>query len=138
MTAQSSTVSEADELIIRDVVARAAAAQSDPDALSRLHTPDAVIVNLAGRRVLGRDDFFAATTAALSSPLRDVRTSVEVLDVRLAASNVAVVSCLKMVHDQRTEDDRSDLPAVGALTYVMIRSSVGWLITLAQTTPIAA
>ena len=138
MATTRSTVTEADDLAVRDVVARAAAAQSDPAALSRLHTPDAVVVNLAGRRVLGRADLAAAMVAALSSPLRAVRTSVDVLDVRLAAADVAVVSCLKRVHDERAEGDRSDLPTVGALTYVMIRSADGWLIALARTTPVAA
>jgi len=137
MTSVDTFVPEADERVIRDIVALAADAQGDSDALIGLHTPGAVIVNLAGRRVLGRDEFAAAMRAALASSLRKVRTAVEILDIRLVASNVAIVSCMKRVHDERPEADRSELPAAGALTYVMIRSADGWSIALAQTTPIA-
>jgi hypothetical protein len=43
-----------------------------------------VIVNLAGRRVLGRDAFAEAMAGALASPLSGVQTSVEVVDIRSA------------------------------------------------------
>jgi uncharacterized protein (TIGR02246 family) len=138
MTSFNPTVSNADLRALRDVVARAAAAQNDPDTLPELHTSDAVVVNIAGRRVLGKKAFASAMADALSSPLRSVRTSVDVFDVRLPGPDVAVVSCLKTVHDERTEADRTALPAVGALTYVMTRSGDGWLIALAQTTPVVS
>ncbi len=130
-------VPDRDDRAIRAVVAAADAAQTDPDTLLALHSPDAAVVNIAGRRVLGREAFAAAMAGALSSPLRDVRTSVEVVDVRLPGPDVAVVSCLKTVHDERADADRSALPEVGALTYVMVRSADGWRIALAQTTPVA-
>lgn len=135
-TSTSTNVTAADERAIREVVAQAQAHQNDVEPLLRLHTPDAVIVNLAGRRVLGRDAFAEAMAGALASPLADVRTTIEVLDVRAAAPDVAVVSCVKTVHDGRA-DATTALPSVGSLTYVMAKVDGDWRIALAQTTPIA-
>ncbi|WP_019812145.1 SgcJ/EcaC family oxidoreductase [Saccharomonospora halophila] len=130
--------SESDDRTIRRVVSRAQDAQRDTDALMRLHTPDTVIVNIAGRRVLGRDDFAAAMTAALSSSLEQVRTELDVLDIRLATPDVALVSCTKTVHDGRNHADSTTvLPATGTLTYVLVRDQGTWRIALAQTTPVA-
>lgn len=112
-------------------------AQSDTAALVALHTPDVVIVNVAGRRVLGREAFAEAMAGALASPLSEVRTTLEVLDVRRATSDVAIVSCIKAIHDGRAAADVSTaLPATGALTYVMTRSDDSWRIALPQTTPV--
>lgn len=128
----------ADELSVREVVARASAAQNDPSVFLPLHTPDTTIVNIAGRRVLGREALAEAMTAALESSLRDVRTSVEIVDVRFPAKDVAVASCVKTVHDERADADRTSLPATGALSYTMVRSADGWRIALSQTTPIVS
>ena len=124
-----------DDDAIRELVHRADQAQGDADALLALHHPDAVVVNLAGRRVFGTDDLRAAMTAALASPLRQVRTSLEIVDVRRPGPDVGVVSCIKTVHDGR--DGGSTLPTAGATTYVVTRAPAGWRIVLAQTTPIA-
>lgn len=133
----STAVTQADETAIRDLVALAQELQSDPEALPNLHTADTVIVNLAGRRVLGRETYAKAMAGALASPLRDVLTTVEIDDIRLATPDVAIVSCIKTIHDRRSGADApSLLPATGALTYVAVRSDDGWRITLAQTTPI--
>ena len=136
MTSQSTrpSVYEADVEIIRSVVARAQDAQNDTDALMAMHTPEVVVVNVAGRRVLGRQAFAEAMGAALASPLSHVRTTLEVLDIRFTTPDVAIVSCVKTIHDGRTEVVTS-LPATGALTYVMIRAEGSWCIALAQTTP---
>jgi uncharacterized protein (TIGR02246 family) len=100
-----------------------------------LHTEDAIIVNIAGRRVLGREVFRAAMEGALQSPLAQVTTTVDVEDIRFVRDDVAIVSCVKHVHDAR-EDAQVELPSAGALTYVMAREPDGWRIALAQTTPI--
>ena len=132
----TTTLTETDENAIRAVVSRAEATQNDSDALMAIHTPDTAIVNIAGRRILGRDAFAKAMEAAMTSSLSDVQTSFEVLDVRLATPDVAIVSCVKTVHDNRADGDAaSALPSAGALTYVMARDDDGWRIALAQTTP---
>lgn len=130
-------LNESDDLAIRQVVSRAQDSQSDTESLMALHTSGTVIVNIAGRRVLGRDDFAAAMTAALSSPLKQVRTELEILDIRLGTPHVAIVSCIKTVHDERDDaEDTTILPSTGALTYVMTKVEDTWQIAVAQTTPV--
>jgi uncharacterized protein (TIGR02246 family) len=128
---------DGDRDAIADLVAQAQAAQADREALLALHSHGAVIVNLAGRRVLGREAFDRALTAALASPLADVRTEVTIDDIRAPLADVAVVSCTKTVHDDRSSpDEPAPLPRTGALTYVLLRVAQHWRIVLAQTTPV--
>ncbi len=90
-------------------MAQAQAAQNDPQELLALHTSGVIIVNLAGRRVLGHEAFADAMAGALTSPLRDVRTTAEILDIRPITPDTAVVSCRKTVHDERPETDTTHL-----------------------------
>ena len=130
---------DTDERLIRELVARSQEAQTDPEVLPALHTSDLVLINLAGRRVFGREAFESAMTAALASPLKDVRTTLEVEDIRFVRPDVAIVSLTKAVHDERPDTQGpSGFPARGAMTYVMTRDEDdNWRIALAQTTPIA-
>lgn len=118
---------------IHDLVGQAERHQNDVDDLLALHTPDAIIVNIAGRRVIGRDAFGHAMRQALGSSLAQVRTRIEVEDIQWVTPDVAIVSCVKHVYDER--EDAGGLPAEGALTYVVRRSGDEWRIALAQTTP---
>ncbi|MEV2253846.1 SgcJ/EcaC family oxidoreductase [Streptomyces sp. NPDC050147] len=96
-----------------------------------------MIVNLAGRRLFGREAFASAMTEALSSPFKDIRSSLEVDDIRFTTPDVAVVSLTKTVHDERSETESSpELPSVGVMTYVLTRQGDDWRIALAQTTPV--
>ncbi len=70
-------------------------------------------------------------SAALSGGFGDIRTSVDVIDIRPLTADVALVSCMKTVHDQRP-DAEPTAPATGALTYVTVPASTGWKIGLAQ------
>lgn len=133
----SMAVTKADESAIRDLVALAQESQSDTEALMNLHTPNTLIVNLAGRRVLGREAFAKAMVAGLASPLRDVLTTAEITDIRLVTPDVAIVSCTKTIRDGRSAaTTRPEMPATAALTYVSVRSDDGWRIAVAQTTPV--
>ncbi|UYM05835.1 YybH family protein [Solicola gregarius] len=125
-----------DERAIRELVQAAHEAQIDTVTLPALHSADAIIVNIAGRRLFGRDEFVAAMAKAVASPLRDVTTTVEVVDVRPVTDDVAIVSSIKSVHDARSEQS-GELPERGAFTYVVTRTGEDWRIALAQTTPIA-
>ncbi len=136
-TTTDMALAEADENAIRDLVALAQESQNDPETLMALHTAGTAIVNLAGRRVLERETYAKAMADALASPLSDVLTTAEIVDIRLATPDVAIVSAIKTVHDGRSAVDGSTvLPSTGALTYVTVRSADGWRIALAQTTPI--
>jgi uncharacterized protein (TIGR02246 family) len=125
-----------DEKAVRDLVQQADQAQSDPILLPDLHTAEMVIVNIAGRRLFGREAFAEAMSAALGSGLKDVRTSVEIVDIRALTGDVVLVSCVKTVYDERPDAEPDALPASGALTYAAVRTSTGWRLALAQTTPI--
>jgi hypothetical protein len=66
---------------------------------------------------------------ALETPFADVYTRSEVVDVRFPRPDVAVVSCIKHIIDERApaaRDSNAPLSERGK-----------WLIALAQTTPIA-
>lgn len=121
---------------IRDLVQLAQRHQNDLDETLALHTDDAAIVNIAGRRVMGKEAIRDAMGTALHTPLADVVTNVDIDDIRFVKPDVAIVACTKYVSDQRPEADRGDLPSVGRLTYVVALDQDVWRISLAQTTPL--
>lgn len=128
---------ETDEAQVRALVRTAHEAQLSAADLVPLHHQQAVLVNVAGRRVIGRDAIQEAMVAALASPLQDVLTTTEVVDVRFPVPGLAVVSCVKTIDDRRPGAEPGALPLTGALTYVCARVDGEWSILLAQTTPIA-
>jgi uncharacterized protein (TIGR02246 family) len=96
-----------------------------------------VLVNLAGRRVLGRAQLRRAMTAALDGSLARVFTRIEVQDVRFPHPEVALVSARKHVSDER-EGATDALPARGEISYTALRTAAGWQIAMVQTTPVLA
>lgn len=141
-TDPTTTVDLDDERVaaIHELVERAQRHQSDLEAFLDLHTDDASIVNLAGRRVLGKRALHDAMQQALQTPLADVITTAEVDDVRFVRADVAIVSCTKRVDDRRgaSQDDGSatTMPSTTRLTYVAVVDGGRWRISAAQTTPI--
>lgn len=131
---------EAATTIIRRTVADAERYQVDVEPFVALHTPDAIIVNIAGRRVLGRDSIHEAMKKALETPLAQVLTRVEVEDIRFVNPDVAIVTCVKHISDERDvapkPDSGTSLPRKGRLVYVMSKEGDAWRIASAQTTPI--
>ena len=123
-----------DLIAIRNLVAAADRHQSDVEEFVALHHPDLVLVNIAGRRVLGREALREAMTVGLASPMAKVFTHLEVEDIRFLRPDVALVSCAKQVFDER--GDGPAMPARGSLTFTVVREPDGWKIALAQTTPI--
>jgi uncharacterized protein (TIGR02246 family) len=123
-----------DVTAIRALVEAAERYQSDVAEFVALHHPDLVLVNVAGRRVLGREALGKAMTAGLNSPLAKVFTRLEIEDIRFVRPDVALVSCVKHVSDERGEG--SALPTRGSLTFTVVREPEGWKIAVAQTTPI--
>jgi uncharacterized protein (TIGR02246 family) len=90
--------------------------------------------------VLGRDNVRQAMREALQTPFAHVYTRVDVVDVRFARPDVAVVSCIKHISDERapaTMGSDAQLSERGSQTFVLVRERGNWLIALAQTTPIA-
>lgn len=119
---------------IRGLVEALQATQSDTEPFVALHTPQTVLVNLGGRRVLGREDLRQAMESALATPLAKVTTTAEIQDIRFVRPDIAIVSCTKHVSDQR--DTTEKIPTTASLTYVAVEDHGEWRVALAQTTPI--
>jgi uncharacterized protein (TIGR02246 family) len=138
--AAGSSAGSDDDAAIRQTVAAAERHQNDVEELIALHTADAIIVNIAGRRVSGRQAFDQAMRKALQSPLAKVLTKTEIEDVHLIRPDVAIVSCIKLISDERDPSSKGStgatLPSEGRLTYVVVKVQDSWQIALAQTTPI--
>ncbi|GAA5064710.1 hypothetical protein GCM10025751_54660 [Haladaptatus pallidirubidus] len=49
---------EEDIRSVKQLIADAERFQDNPDKYSQLHTEDTIIVNVAGRRIVGRDAFY--------------------------------------------------------------------------------
>ncbi|ASR39644.1 hypothetical protein BAY61_25120 [Prauserella marina] len=144
-------VRDEDLAAIRELVVAAQREQNELEPFLALHTDDAAIVNLAGRRVLGKQAIRDAMGAALASPLAKVFTRAEIVDVRLVSADVALVSCRKYVSDERDVEDieatgegpevagagkAGAMPTRASLTYVVVKTGDGWRIASAQTTPL--
>lgn len=125
------------ETEIRQLIADAQKHQFDVVELLKLHDDEAVIVNMAGRRVFGKAAFAEAMAQALSSSLRHVPATVAVDRVQFLSPDSALVSCTKTVQDLRPAAERSALPgSAGVTSYVVVRRGQRWLIALAQTTAV--
>jgi uncharacterized protein (TIGR02246 family) len=136
----TTVVSDQEVQAIRAVIADTEALQSNADGFARLLTEDVALVNFGGRRVLGRDNVRHAMRQALETPFARVYTSIEVVDVRFLRPDVALVSCVKHISDERepaARDADAPLTERGSQTFVLVRERDNWLIALAQTTPMA-
>jgi uncharacterized protein (TIGR02246 family) len=125
--------------LIQEVVVRAQSHQNDLEPFLDLHTEEAVVVNVAGRRVLGRGALREAMAEALGGSLAQILTEVEVVDVRFVTPESALVSCVKHILDRRgpgTPSTSRPLPTTGSLSYLMVLRDGSWRIALAQTTPV--
>ncbi|MEO3884489.1 SgcJ/EcaC family oxidoreductase [Nonomuraea sp. B5E05] len=111
---------------IGQVVRDAERLQSDVAGFTGLLTEEVSLVNFTGIRLRGRDQVKEAMARALSTPLKDVSTTNELLDVTFLRPDVALAGLIKHVNDGRT----------GALTFVLVKESGSWRIALAQTTPV--
>jgi uncharacterized protein (TIGR02246 family) len=137
MSAALFTSLEQDIAAIRQLVADAEDTQSDTERFTQLLTPDFVIVNIAGRRLIGRDQVRQAMAKAMETHLANVLTRYELVDITFIRPDVAIVSCIKHISDQNENSDDA-LPSKGSFTLVVTRELDGWRIALAQTTGIAS
>jgi uncharacterized protein (TIGR02246 family) len=113
---------EAIERVVRD----AEELQSDVAGFTGLLTDEVSLVNFTGIRLRGRDQVEQAMATALRTPLKDVLTTNELLDVTFLRPDVALASLIKHVNDGRC----------GAATFVLVKDEGTWRIALAQTTPV--
>ena len=121
---------------IRKVISDSETFQNDLEGFTQLPTEDVIIVNIAGRRVSGKDVFHNVMKASLKTPLAEVLTTTEVEDIRFLRPDVALASCVKHISDQRAGGTTA-LSEKGSLTFTLVREQGTWLIASAQTTPIS-
>jgi uncharacterized protein (TIGR02246 family) len=126
-----------DAAAIEQLVADAERFQSDVERFAELLTDDYAVVNLVGRRVKGKAETLEAMRQALDGPLSQVITRHELTDVTFIRPDVAVVSCVKRVFDER-ERSGGDPTATARLTFVTVKDGAAWRIASAQTTPVIA
>ncbi|MFD7655647.1 SgcJ/EcaC family oxidoreductase [Actinosynnema sp. NPDC059797] len=127
-----------DEDAIRRLIADAERLQGDPAGFPDLFAEDGVIVNFGGRRVRGRERIREAMAAALSTPLADVTTRHEVVDVAFLRPDVALADVVKHVSDGRAESAKESTGAFGErgrMSFVLVKDAA-WRIALAHTTPV--
>ncbi|MEW9552543.1 SgcJ/EcaC family oxidoreductase [Nonomuraea sp. NPDC050783] len=113
---------EAIEQVVRD----AEKLQSDVAGFTGLLTEEVSLVNFTGTRLRGRAQVREVMAGALRTPLKDVLTRNELLDITFLRPDVALAGLIKHVDDGRT----------GALTFVLVKEDGTWRIALAQTTPV--
>ncbi|GAA3425848.1 SgcJ/EcaC family oxidoreductase [Streptosporangium sandarakinum] len=111
---------------IEQVVRAAEELQSDVTGFTGLLTEEVTLVNFTGTRLRGREQVKKVMAEALRTPLKDVLTKNELLDVTFLRPDVALAGLIKHVNDDRT----------GALTFVLVKDGGTWRIALAQTTPV--
>jgi uncharacterized protein (TIGR02246 family) len=119
----------------RDAVEASDKLQNDADGFADLLTEDAALINIAGRRLRGRETIRETYHKALASPLAHVRTRLEIVEDWLLRPDVAVVNAIKHVSDER-QDPAAPLPDRGNVTFVLVKEQEKWLIASVQTTPV--
>jgi uncharacterized protein (TIGR02246 family) len=116
---------------IHEVVSKAEVYQNIPDEFCKLFTKDAIITNVAGLRIIGRDEFYEVMKKAMKTSLAEVITRNEVVDITFIRHDVAIVSCYKhLVEKGKLDEDASK----ASLTFVMVKEQNNWLIASAQST----
>jgi len=128
----TATTPGADLVAIRHVAAEAERLQSDPEGFSGLLTERVVLVNAVGRRLFGRDQVQAAMQEALKTPLANVLTRNEIVDVRFVQPDVAVVSGTKHISGEGGGPVASGSTAT--FTFLLVRESGAWRIAVAHNT----
>jgi uncharacterized protein (TIGR02246 family) len=124
-----------DTTAIKDVVTASDKLQNDADGFADLLTEDASLINIAGRKLRGREAIREAYHKALASPLAQVQTRIEIVDVWHISPDAALANAIKHVSDER-QDPAAPLPDRGNVTFVLVREQEKWLIASIQTTPI--
>jgi uncharacterized protein (TIGR02246 family) len=122
--------------LIRKLVDDVSGYKKDPERFSQLFTQHAVIVNVAGIRVSGKDEIYKFMKQATESFLTNVSVKNEVVDIIFLRSDVAVVSGIQHIFTE--QEDLLEEDARGSLTFVVVKEEGKWLIASGQNTIIEA
>jgi uncharacterized protein (TIGR02246 family) len=131
-----SEINEREIELIRKLVDDVSGYKKDPEGFSQLFTPQAVIVNVAGIRVTGKDEIYKFMKQATESFLAHVSVKNEVVNITFLRSDVAVVSGIQHIFTE--QEGLLEEDAKGSLTFVVVKEEGKWLIASGQNTIIEA
>ena len=133
-----STVNEQEQEIelIRKLIDDVSGYQKDPAGFSQLFTQQAVIVNVAGIRITGKDEIYKFIKQAMESFLANVSVKNEVVNITFLRPDVAVVSGIQHIFTE--QENLLEEDAKGSLTFVVVKEQGKWLIAAGQNTIIEA
>lgn len=98
---------------------------------TQLFTQDAVIVNIKGMRIFGKDELYQFMKSAMKSLLADITVKNEVVNTTFLRLDVAVVSVVQHIV-KKVNHVQENLK--GSATFVMVKEQGNWLIALGQNT----
>jgi uncharacterized protein (TIGR02246 family) len=128
----SATFEEEKEVqAIHEIVAAAETHQNEPEEFCRLLTEEVSIINVAGRRIFGRDAFYKTMKDAMKTHLGEVITRNEIVKINFLHPDVALVSCYKHFVDKGTLKEEA---SKASLNFVMVKENRKWMIASAQST----
>jgi uncharacterized protein (TIGR02246 family) len=105
-----------------------------PDNAAAFISAEAVIVNVVGIRLLGRDEFYRFIKKAMQGRLSNLVRKNEINDIRFLRHDVAVVSATQVASTREGHVLREH--GSGAMTVVLIKDDGKWLVAVAQNTMI--
>lgn len=123
---------EQDITLIHQLVSDAERFQNDPDKFVQLLAADAILVNVAGYRVEGRDEIYKIMNKAVQTSLAEIKTKHNLLNIKFIRNDIALVTCIKEILVKK--DNLYQKEAGAVLTFVMGKNNGGWLISAAQNT----
>jgi uncharacterized protein (TIGR02246 family) len=133
-TASPDSASKQREIILITKVLTDAARfqnQKDYEEFSQLFTEDAVIVNIKGIRIIGRDKIYQFMKTAVESFLAEITVENEAVNTTFLRSDVAIVSAIQHIV-KKANHEKENLK--GSATFVLVNEQGNWLIALGQNT----
>lgn len=125
-----------EEKAIRELIQsfEIAANEKKPKEIAELVDVNAVIVNVAGIRLLGKEEFHQFIKTVMEGSLSELVTKNEITDIRFIRPDVAVVSAIQTAatNEGRIAKDHGK----GNVTSVLVKERDRWLVAVAQNTMI--
>jgi len=132
---ESTVIEQEQEIeLIRKLVDDVSGYQKDPEEFSQLFTQQAVIVNVAGIRITGKDEIYKFIKQAMESSLANVSVKNEVVNITFLRPDVAVVSGIQHIFTKY--ENLLEEEGRGSLTFVVVKEQGKWLIAAGQNTSI--
>jgi len=125
-----------EEKAIRQIMQRfeTAANERKPKETADLVAQNAIIVNVAGIRFDGKEEFYLFIQKAMEGALSNLVRKNEITDIRFIRHDVAVVSATQVAATK--EGTFLKEHGKGSVTSVLVKEQGKWVITMAQNTMI--